>query len=228
MKVAIVFNLVRKDTIGIYFKRAFEQLGHRCDHYWTRDAQNIPGGYDFYFRVDDDWYEQDLPVHLQPKVLWANDVHMPGSMKHLRRIARNYNLVFTPSTLAEAEFKRKGINAFWMSQGCDTEIHKKLDLSKKYDIGFVGTEGGVPRKFYLQAIRERYPNSFIGHAPYTQMSEIYSQSKIGFNLAVRHEYFVMRCYEILSCGAMLLMHRMVDESTKRLGFQDSVHYVEFT
>ncbi|MBI4431689.1 MAG: glycosyltransferase family 1 protein [Candidatus Omnitrophica bacterium] len=38
----------------------------------------------------------------------------------------------------------------------------------------------------------------------------------------------MRNYEILSCGAMLLMHRMVDESTERLGYKNGVHYVEFT
>ena len=228
MKIAIVFNLFREDTIGIYFKRAFEQLGHHCDHFWTKNSQSVPRGYDLYLRVDDDWYEQDLLAHLQPRVLWANDVHMPGSMKHLRRMARSYDFVFTPSTLAEAEFRKNGSNAFWVSQGCDPEVHKKFDFAKKYDIGFIGTEGGMPRKFFLQAIRERYPNSFIGHAPYTKMSEIYSQSKIGFNLAVRHEYFVMRCYEILSCGAMLLMHRMVDESTERLGFQNGVHHVEFT
>lgn len=228
MRVAIVYNLSRPETMGIYFKRALEQLGIMCDHYWTKDADRIPPGYDLYLRIDDDWYERDLPDRLKPKALWANDVHMPNSSKHLLRIAPRYDYVFIPRTIDEGKFRRKGINTFWMSQGCDPEIHKRLDLPKKYDIAFVGTEGGIPRKFYLQELREHYPSSFIGQAPHTKMSEIYSQAKIGFQLAVRHECFAMRGYEILSCGAMLLMHRMADESTQRLGYRNGIHYVEFT
>ncbi len=228
MKIAVIFNKSRADTTGIYFLRAFQMLEIPCDHFWTRDADKIPPGYDLYFRIDDDWYDRDIPDSLRPRALWANDVHMKGSMKNLRKMAPRYDFVFTPSTIGADEFRRGRINAYWMSAGCDPEIHKNLRLPKKWGIGFVGTEGGIPRKFYIQELRERYPQSFIGQAPHTQMSEIYSQAKIGFNLAVRHECFQMRSYEVLSCGAMLLMHRMADESTERLGYKSGVHYVEFT
>ena len=227
MKIAVIFNIDRPDTMGIYMQRAFTSLGIQCDHFESRESERIPGGYDLYFRIDDDWYGQDLPDRLKPRALWANDVHMSASMKNLRKMAPRYDFIFTPSTIGEREFRKRGLNAYWVSAGCDPEVHKNLLLPKKFDVGFVGTEGGIPRKFYLQELRERFPRSFIGQASHTQMSEIYSQSKVGFNLAVRDECFQMRSYEILSCGAMLLMHRMADESTKRLGYENGIHYVEF-
>ncbi len=228
MKVALIFNIDRPETMGIYIQRAFRLLGITCEHFWSRESDKIPPGYDLYIRIDDSWYDVDLPDRLRPRALWAVDVHLESSMRHLRLMAPRYDFVFTPVTKAADEFNKKGIHAYWLGHACDPEIHRKLDLPKKYDLAFVGTEGGIPRKFYLQELRERYPKSFIGQAPHTQMSEIYSQAKIGFNLAVRDECFTMRCFEILSCGALLLMHRVADESGERLGYQNGVHYVEFT
>ena len=111
---------------------------------------------------------------------------------------------------------------------CDPEIHKKLDLEKIYDIGFVGTSGGVPRKFYLQELRERYPNSFIAQADYRMMSKIYSQAKIGFHYiyctSKHRDHLSMRVYEIMSCGAMALIND-TNGRFKEMGFIDRENIV---
>ncbi|MBI4431688.1 MAG: hypothetical protein HY587_08265 [Candidatus Omnitrophica bacterium] len=182
MRVALVFNKDRPETMGIYIERAFRTLGIPCDHFSSREAERIPLDYDLYFRIDDDWYERDLPEQLKPRALWAGEVHLKSPRGHLKKMAPRYDFVFTPSTVAAENFKRKGINTFWVSYGCDPEIHRRVNLPKKFNLAFVGTEGGIPRKFYLQELRERYPNSFIGRAPHTQMGEIYSQPRSGFSL----------------------------------------------
>jgi spore maturation protein CgeB len=122
--------------------------------------------------------------------------------------------------------KRAGADVVWIPGGCcDPEIHKRLDLERDLDIGFVGTDGGVPRKFYLQELRERYPNSYIGHADYREISDIYSRSKIGFSYAIRRETLTMRSLEIMACGALCLANPPKDDTLEVLDLQDHQHLV---
>ncbi|MDP6685877.1 MAG: glycosyltransferase, partial [Candidatus Omnitrophota bacterium] len=158
------------------------------------------------------------------------DVHLKGPFKQIKRHINSgaYDLVFCPMRQEIKVLKKSSpVDIIWMNAGCDPEIHKRLSVERSHDIGFVGTDGGVPRKFYLQEMRERYPNSFIGSADYKEMSKIYSSSKIGFSFAIRGECFTMRNYEIMACGAMLLMKRLRDDSAERLGFIDKKHLVTF-
>jgi len=230
MKIAIIFGKERVDTVGIYFERALKVMGHEVRHFWPKDIEDIRPEYDFYFRVDDGHYDYCIPDRLKPRVYFASDTHLKNPFKKIKKhILRGaYELVFCPM-LKEIEILRKKspVEIIWMNFACDPEIHKRLDIERNYDIGFVGNDGGVPRKFYLQEIRERYPNSFIGRADYRDMSHIYSSSKIGFNLAIRGECLTMRSYEIMACGAMLLMKRLRDDSAERMGFVDRKHLVIF-
>lgn len=225
MKIAVIFNKVREDTTGIYFERALASLGIEYDHFWPRDLARLDKKYDLYLRVDDSHFDIPLPGHLKPKALWANDTHIPSAFGKLLREAEKYDFVFCPLMQGVRQFARYGIKALWMSQGCDPQIHKRLDLERDYDIGFVGTDGGVPRKFILQELRERYPSSSIGLAPYLKMGEIYSRSKIGFSYTSQQD--MMRSYEIMSCGALLLMYLTSDENISRLGYREGVHYAKF-
>lgn len=230
MNIAIIFDTLRKDTIGIYYEKALRDIGHCVDHFETRDVSSIEPRYDIYLCIDDGLNRDDLPKRLFPKVFYAIDVHLSAPEKKMRRkvLAGHYDLVFTPSQWWIKKMKRVSpVEILWLNQGCDPEIHKRLNIERNYDIGFVGTDGGVPRKFYLQEIRERYPNSFLGTADYKDMSKIYSASKIGFSFPIRSEYFTLRNYEIASCGAMLLMKRLRDDSAGKLGFIDRKHLVIF-
>jgi len=230
MDIAIIFDILRSDTIGIYYEKALRELGHTVDHFETHEMAKMNKKYDFYLCIDDGLNKDDMPKHLFPKVFYAIDVHLPAPEKKIRKkvLSKSYDLVFTP---AQWWIKRmKGISpteVMWLNQGCDPAIHARLNIERNYDIGFVGTDGGVPRKFYLQEIRERYPDSFIGTADYRDMSRIYSASKIGFSLPIRSEYLTLRNYEIMACGAMLLMKRLRDDSAEKLGFIDRKHLVIF-
>lgn len=52
LKIALIFNCERADTIGSYFKRALEKTGHTIHHYWTQNAETIPADYDLYLRIE--------------------------------------------------------------------------------------------------------------------------------------------------------------------------------
>jgi len=230
MKIAIIFSKERPDTMGIYFERALKSLGHDVEHFRPEDIGSIKPGYDFYLRVDDGRYDYLIPEELTPRVYYVSDVHLDKVFKKVKaHISEGaYELVFCPMR-KEIEILRKktSVDIVWLNVGCDLQVHKRLDVKRRYDIGFVGNDGGMPRKFYLQEIRERHPNSFIGPADYRKMSGIYSVSKIGFSFAIRGECFTMRNYEIMACGAMLLMKRLRDDSAERLGFVDREHLVIF-
>jgi len=230
MKIAIIFGKYRADTMGIYFERALKVLGHQVEHFWPRDASRIKPEYDFYFRVDDGHYDYIIPKELSPRVYYVSDTHLKKAFRKIKKhiFSKAYELVFCPMR-REIEIlkKQSPVEIIWMNVGCDPEIHKRLNVNRIYDIGFVGNDGGVPRKFYLQEMRERYPNNFIGRADYREMNRIYSSSKIGFSFAIRGECFTMRNYEIMACGAMLLMKRLRDDSAERLGFVDRKHLVIF-
>lgn len=230
MKIAIIFGKERPDTMGIYFERALRLLGHEVEHFWPKDTVSIRPEYDFYFRVDDGHYDYLIPEELSPRIYYVSDVHLRKPFKKIKKhiLQGAYELVFCPMR-REIEVLRKKSpgEIIWMNVGCDPQIHKRLDVERIYDIGFVGNDGGIPRKFYLQEIRERYPNSFLGRADYREMNRIYSSSKIGFSFAVRGECFTMRNYEIMASGAMLLMKKLRDDSAEKLGFIDRQHLVIF-
>lgn len=230
MKIAVIFGKERMDTTGIYFERALKTLGHEVRHFWPKDMDSIRPEYDFYFRIDDGHYDYCIPEKLGPRVYYVSDTHLKKPFKRIKKHISEgkYELVFCPMLKEIGVLrKRSSVEVIWMNFGCDPDIHKRLDIERNYNIGFVGNDGGIPRKFYLQEIRERYPNSFIGRADYREMSRIYSSSKIGFNLAIRGECLTMRSYEIMACGAMLLMKRLRDDSAERSGFVDKKHLVVF-
>ena len=222
MRIALVFDKVREDTVGIYFERACRELGVGFDQFWTREAGTIPSGYQLYVRIDHGDYHDDLPDSLCPKVFYAADTHLPKSWKRIRRLAGRYDLVCCAHRNAAESLP----NGVWVPVACDPQLHRGAVESKRWDVAFVGTEGGVPRKFYLQALRERYPTSFIGHAPHTELGTIYSQAKVGFNYSIRDDVN-MRMFEVLCSGALLVTNRLTHDDVERLGFHDREHLITY-
>ncbi|UCB56650.1 MAG: glycosyltransferase family 1 protein [Candidatus Omnitrophota bacterium] len=226
LKIALIFNHEREDTTGGYFKRALEKTQHRIDHYWTRDAEGITKDYDLYLRIDHGDYKYDLPQHLKPQVFLAIDTHLKKPFRKIVKQARHYDFVMCVHRNSLKALKWRGISAEWLPVACDPQIHKKLDIPKVYDIGFVGTKGKKSlREKLLEALGQRYPKSFLDMAPYTQMSRIYSASKIGFNYSIRDD-INMRMFEIMSCGALLITNRIREKGFQEL-FEDRRHLVTY-
>lgn len=227
MRIAVIFNKHRPDTSGIYFERAFRQLGHEVTSWPFDQVSGLRDPHDLYVRIDDgDHYDQGLPSQCQPSAYWISDTHLPGPMNKLLRGAKAYDAVFCAMRRGTEQLNANGIPAAWIRGGAyDPEIHRRLQTERAYDLGFVGTDGGTPRKFYLQALRERYPKSFIGLASHERMGEIYSRSRIGFNYCPTQDTLTMRCFEIMACGALLLLNEVVGHTHREMGFAPGTHFV---
>lgn len=223
MRLALIFSKARADTIGIYFERALAQLGVPYD-FWAFDQRDaIPATYDLYLRIDHgDDYDAPWPPQLRPSIYVVTDTHLAHNWPKVRRAARRYGLLACVHDDAVPRLP----NAVWLPVGCDPTFAPAGPVARTLDVAFVGTDGGVPRKFILQALRERYPNSYIGTALHTQLPALYSRARVGFNYSIRGE-INMRVFETLAAGALLVTNRVRPQALAALGLREGEHYVAY-
>lgn len=227
MRIALIYNKETEATTACYIERVMKKMGMDYVHFWTQDSSHIPQGFDLYFRIDHGDYKYDIPDSLRPAVFYAIDTHLEKPYRKIKKQAGHYDIIFCAHRDG-ARRLRKEIKADtqWIPVACDPEIHRKLDLPKAYDIGFVGREGKKSvRKKRLKILKERYPNSFIGTLDFKKMSEVYSASKIGFNSSLRKD-INMRVFEIMACGCFLLTDRIEDKGFDDL-FEAGKHLVTY-
>ncbi len=227
MKLALIFNKDREDTIGNYFERAASQMGIGFDHFWTSDG-DIPAGYDLYLRIDHGDYKYDIPEHLKPSAFYAIDTHLEKPYRKIKEQAGHYGFVFCAQKSGVKKLKRDtGIDAKWVHIACDPEMHKDLNIERKLDIAFVGTEGKKNlRGELLKLLARRYHDSYIGRADSRLMSNIYSSAKIGFNYSINDD-INMRMFEVLSCGALLITNRLKNDTGFNELFKDGKDLVTY-
>ncbi len=226
MRIALFYQ-PSPGTVGEYFHSALLETGQAVDHFPLSEADRCGKDYDIYLRIDHGDYSHDLPEHLHPKAFYVVDTHLARSWKKIRRMAPRYDVVFCVQKSASERLPR----AHWVPLGCDPKIHGQVESTRKIDLAFVGNDGGVPRKFLLQELRERYPNSFIGSAPHTQMSRIYGGAKIGFHYiectSPLKDHISMRAYEVLASGTLLLANALAEGTFESLGLRDRKELVVY-
>jgi spore maturation protein CgeB len=226
MRIALVFNKEAPHTTGCYIERALSNFNIELRHFWTAQAHLIKPEFDLYLRIDHGDYKYDLPKHLHPAVFWVIDTHLKKPFKNILRQAGHYDFVFCAQKEGAVRLKRKGINSYWLPLGCDPEIHRKCNINKELDIGFVGTDGKKSlRRILLEKLKKRYPNSFLGTAKHTQMGQIYSTSKIGFNYSINND-INMRIFEVMCSGTLLITNYIRNNGFSDL-FEQGKHLVVY-
>ncbi len=228
MKIAVIFN----DPIGYgatmhYFMKIMRDKGIHFQHFWCSDAHNIPRDFDLYFRFDHGDYKDDVPEDMHPTVWHVVDTHLKKPYKKIRRQAQHYDIMFCAQHTAVARLRKDAkVDAQWVPLGSDLQ-HKKHDLPKKYDIGFVGRSANkFDRGRHLPLLKEKYPNSHIGQANFEDISKVYSASKIGFNSSIQND-INMRMFEIPASGCFLLTNRIDNGGLYEI-FEEGKHFVTYT
>jgi len=216
MKIALIYNKESEATTGAYIEKVVKNAGIPYEHFWTEKAYLIPEEFDLYFRIDHGDYKYDIPHNFHPAIFYAIDTHLKKPYKKIKKQITHYDVVFCAQKEgAEKLFKATKKDIHWLPLGCDLTIHKKNDVSKKHDIGFVGRDAQkFARGKQLRILKQKYCNSHIGKADYRKMSEIYSGSKIGFNSSIIND-INMRVFEIMASGCFLLTNDI-----KNNGLQD--------
>jgi GT2 family glycosyltransferase len=130
------------------------------------------------------------------------DTHL--HLKEHFELAKNFDYVFLAQREYIENFNSAGMhNVYWLPLGADPEIHAKLSEVKKHEIGFVGSFVGNERRVkLLERLGAKFPVHYE-RAFWTDMSKVFSESKIVFNNAVRND-LNMRVFEVMSTGSFLL------------------------
>ena len=224
LRVALIYdNRVRPDTTGEYCKRALQTLC-KVEHFLPEEALELqPGSHDLYLFIDDG-LRYTIPYHLRPNAWWAIDTHLQYAYDLEK--ARQFDVVFTAQRDGAARMKRDGIpSVFWLPLAADPEVHGKRTVEKRYDVAFVGHSFPGRREAFLQAVREHFPNSFIGTAPHQKMAEIYSSAKIVFNISLRDDVN-MRVFEGVCSGSLLVTDDLADNGLEEL-FRSGEHLITY-
>ncbi len=161
---------------------------------------------------------EDLPC---PSACYLIDSHL-----HLERhieIARAFDHVFIAQKEYLQRFRDAGIESLsWLPLACDPEIHGKREVDKLHDIGFVGSLNNHRRTVMLNRLARsfdlHYERCFL-----EEMAEVYSRSRIVFNVSVKND-LNMRVFEALCSGSLLLTDEAAGSGLTDL-FQDGRHLV---
>lgn len=215
---------------GVYLERACREQGLAFEHLNLPEAARIhdPARFSLYFRVDHMDYTDDLPARLRPAAFWIFDAHMRKPFQALQRQLPHYDVVFCTNRLETEWFQRQGLPVFWVPFACDPAIHGVTNgVARDLDVAYVGRDGGVLRKFLLQAVKERYGHSFIGMADHQAIKRIYGRAKICIN-DTRYEghhgltrgIVSMRVFEGMAAGALMVTNQVEDRGLEELGFVD--------
>ena len=180
---------------------------------------------DFYLWVETGL--SDIPIDLRqlnlPKVCYLIDTHI-NFERHIE-ISKSFDFIFLAQKAYVQPMIQAGIkNVVWLPLACDPEIHGKVEVLKKCDVGFVGSIFSKldRRKKLLDKIQKMFDldcqRKFMN-----EMAEHYSASRIVFNNAINND-LNMRVFEALCSGSMLVTDRALGSGLDEF-FADKKHLI---
>src|SRR5579883_54223 len=138
-----------------------------------------------------------IDVHVQPKTHWKQAMFFDYAFSAQRTFVDVLRHLGHP-------------RAYWLPLACDPEIHRRHDVPKRFDIGFVGSTSShyARRAALLRRLEERFTLSDYKRS-YTpeEMARVYSESHLVFNCSLRREVN-MRVFEGPATGSLLLTDRI--------------------
>lgn len=154
-----------------------------------------------------------------PIAYWASDTHL--GYDYRLAMAKKSDIVFVAQERARKEFARDGVEATWLPHAFEPLAYPRQEYaSKKYDVAFVGHVNSENRIDAIDRLFSEFPNFFFGQRLFNDAAEIYGQSKICFNIAMKDD-INMRCFEVMGAGGFLLTDEL--PTMKDLPIIDGIH-----
>ena len=156
-----------------------------------------------------------------PTACYLIDTHLNLNV-HLDWAAR-FDWVFLAQREYLPLFRESGCGrAHWLPLACDPSVHGPRGVTKRHDIGFVGSiTADNPRRAALIArLRERF-DLHVERSFLHDMAEALAASRVVFNNAIRDD-LNMRVFETLCSGSFLLTDRAPGSGLQEM-FLDRVH-----
>jgi len=188
---------------------------------------DLPERPDLFLYVDSGrprYFPRGLTTLECPTACYLIDVHIRP--QELLRQAMFFDYAFSAQRDFVATLRAAGHpQAHWLPLACDPAVHRPYDVPKRYDIAFVGATGpGYERRRALLArLAQRFTlNDYTRSYTPDAMARVYSEARLVFNCALRHEVN-MRVFEGPATGTALLTDR-IDNGLAAL-MTDGAHVV---
>lgn len=231
MKLALIYNRNQRVRMGERCSKVLSEYNDLdISQFDLKEVQELKGGFDLYFRIDDGDYNVPIPESLHPYGWWLSDTHLKKPFKKIVKNATGCDYIFCcQKEGAEKLSFATGKQALWIAPAADGILPSqklKEDKRKKWDICFIGTTGKYSmRKVVLETIKINYPNSFIGRVDYSKIYDYYSKSRIVVNYPINND-INMRMFEAMGAGALVVTSRIRNNGFNAI-FKENEHLVVF-
>ena len=184
--------------------------------------------------VDHEW---EIPKNCGKTIYVASDTHLDNGYR-LKK-AEKFDYVFFNQKSAVDEYNKTHENkAMWLPHAAEPQAYPKIEIIKKYDVGFVGHHqdtknyNGFTRTDALDRLFKEFPNFYYGsrHPGFPEKNlfedaaKKFSLSKVAFNISIGDD-INMRVFETLSTGSFLLTNWI---PTLEYIFDDGKHLVTYS
>lgn len=222
MNIAVVYDTNTPMTTGVYFDRAFQELGFNTRAYHHDNVADIPDIYDMYF-ICDSGPQYSIPKWTSgPSIYYAIDVHL--DFENRFNMAKTATIpIMAQLTCGVQRAEDQGLKLMWIPLACDPEIHKDYQVERDLDVAFVGHlyEDDQWRQTIKSKLLEHgftEDKIFVGEATKEEMGHIYSRAKIVINHSVRNnkQDVNMRVFEAMSSGALLLSQKLNNQDMEKI------------
>lgn len=241
-------NFGRNDGAPLYYFNVLKnQLNLNVKHLSPEGDISSFGDFDFAWFVD--YGEDGLPVDLDweiPKncgktIYVASDTHLGKEYRFKK--AEKFDYVFFNQKSAVDEYNQTHENkAVWLPHAAEPQAYPKIEIIKKYDVGFVGhvqetpNYNGITRVEALDRLFKEFPNFYFGTRNpafpeknlFEDAAKKFSMSKVVFNISIKDDYN-MRCGEVLMTGSFLLTNWIptLKDIEDVYGLKEGVHYIAY-
>lgn len=237
-RVAIYYSTKfgRNDGAPLYY---FNVLKHQLKldtiHLLPEGDTTKFGKFDYHFWIDwgEDglpWKEWEIPKDGGKTIYVASDTHL--GRKYRMDKAKKFDFAYFNQKDAADE-----AGGIWLPHAAEPQAYPKIEIIKKYDVGFVGhvqetpNYNGFTRVDALDRLFKEFPNFYYGSRNpafpeknlFEDAARKFSLSKIAFNISIKDDVN-MRVFETLSTGSFLLTNWL-----PTLGelFEDGKHLVTY-
>lgn len=212
----------RNDGAPLYYYNVMKnQLRLDVTHLSPEGDISNFGKFDYTWWID--YGEDGLPVDHEWKIpkggktiYVASDTHLGKEYRFKQ--AEKFDYAFFNQKDAFREFNRTHEKkSAWLPHAAEPQAYPKLEIIKKYDVGFVGhvqetpNYNGITRIEALDRLFKEFPNFYYGSRHpgfptknlFEDAAKRFSESKIVFNISIKDD-INMRVFETLSTGSFLL------------------------
>jgi len=237
----------RNDGSPLYYYNVLKnQLKLNVTHLAPHGDVSEFGKFDYHWWIDwgEDglpWEEWQIPKDGGKTIYVASDTHLGKEYRFKK--AESFDYVFFNQKAAVDEYNQTHENkAMWLPHAADPVAYPKIEIIKKWDVGFVGhvqetpNYNGITRIDALDRLFKEFPNFYYGsrHPAFPEKNlfedaaKKFSQSKVVFNISIKDDYN-MRCGEVLMTGSFLLTNwiPIFKDMESVYGLKDGVHYVSY-